>query len=259
MVASSRLALVPLFALGLGAILGAPSAAFAQLTLFYTTNEGGNSPNEPLSDDYFAKSVLENIGDGTGVTITITSNLPTITPGNPFWEQFWFSMNGTNATVTSVGCVFNSTGCLAGNTNVLGANNWSFNPTGLVAGDNPPSNGIDGFSGWELTFELENSNNPAPPDRLSDTRTAVFTVLGTNLTIDDFVAGPVKNGQITPYISCGHLLGLPDSTSVCNGTPDHNTTSVPGPLPLLGAAAAFGYSRKIRTRIQGSRQQATIS
>jgi hypothetical protein len=31
------------------------------------------------------------------------------------------------------------------------------------------------------------------------------------------------------------------------------SSSVPGPLPLLGAAAAFGYSRKLRKRIQGSR------
>jgi len=29
-------------------------------------------------------------------------------------------------------------------------------------------------------------------------------------------------------------------------------TQVPGPLPLLGAAAAFGYSRKLRNRIQKS-------
>ncbi|MEY4807973.1 MAG: hypothetical protein RLZZ206_2362 [Cyanobacteriota bacterium] len=28
----------------------------------------------------------------------------------------------------------------------------------------------------------------------------------------------------------------------------------PGPLPLFGAAAAFGFSRKLRKRIQGSRQ-----
>jgi hypothetical protein len=28
----------------------------------------------------------------------------------------------------------------------------------------------------------------------------------------------------------------------------------PGPLPLFGAAAAFGFSRKLRNRIQGSRQ-----
>jgi hypothetical protein len=30
------------------------------------------------------------------------------------------------------------------------------------------------------------------------------------------------------------------------------TSAVPGPLPLLGAAACFGYSRRLRQRIQGS-------
>ena len=32
----------------------------------------------------------------------------------------------------------------------------------------------------------------------------------------------------------------------------NNPPQVPGPLPLLGAAAAFGYSRKLRNRIQKS-------
>ena len=30
-------------------------------------------------------------------------------------------------------------------------------------------------------------------------------------------------------------------------------TEVPGPLPLLGAGAAFGFSRRIRNRIKGAR------
>lgn len=34
---------------------------------------------------------------------------------------------------------------------------------------------------------------------------------------------------------------------------------VPGPLPLFGAAAAFGFSRKLRTRIQGSRRPLATS
>jgi len=34
-------------------------------------------------------------------------------------------------------------------------------------------------------------------------------------------------------------------------------TSVPGPLPILGVAAAFGYSRKLRKRINNSRLQYT--
>jgi hypothetical protein len=36
--------------------------------------------------------------------------------------------------------------------------------------------------------------------------------------------------------------------------PDPNPAEVPGPLPLLGAAAAFGYSRKVRHRIQQQKQ-----
>ena len=34
---------------------------------------------------------------------------------------------------------------------------------------------------------------------------------------------------------------------------DFSQTSVPGPLPLLGAGAAFGFSRRIRSRIKGAR------
>jgi MYXO-CTERM domain-containing protein len=31
------------------------------------------------------------------------------------------------------------------------------------------------------------------------------------------------------------------------------TTETPGPLPLLGAGAAFGFSRRIRSRIKRAR------
>lgn len=73
------------------------------------------------------------------------------------------------------------------------------------------------------------------------------------------------NQSGTSY-SCTHMQGITGST---NGTPNANSSrlctgepnlvAAPGPLPLLGAAAAFGYSRRIRTRIQNSRQQAPIS
>jgi hypothetical protein len=33
--------------------------------------------------------------------------------------------------------------------------------------------------------------------------------------------------------------------------PNPHTTSVPGPLPVFGAGAAFGYSRRLRHRILG--------
>ncbi len=37
------------------------------------------------------------------------------------------------------------------------------------------------------------------------------------------------------------------------------STPVPAPLPLLGVAAAFGYSRKLRKRIKGSKKHEVIS
>ena len=40
---------------------------------------------------------------------------------------------------------------------------------------------------------------------------------------------------------------------VDNFANDFSQTSVPGPLPLLGAGAAFGFSRRIRSRIKGAR------
>jgi hypothetical protein len=36
-----------------------------------------------------------------------------------------------------------------------------------------------------------------------------------------------------------------------------NYTEIPGPVPILGAAAAFGYSRKLRNRIQKSTSSRT--
>jgi len=33
------------------------------------------------------------------------------------------------------------------------------------------------------------------------------------------------------------------------GAPPSPSTAVPGPLPLFGAAAAFGWSRRLRKRI----------
>jgi hypothetical protein len=39
------------------------------------------------------------------------------------------------------------------------------------------------------------------------------------------------------------------------GATDCNGVDVPGPLPLLGAAAAFGYSRKLRKSIKASKPE----
>jgi hypothetical protein len=47
------------------------------------------------------------------------------------------------------------------------------------------------------------------------------------------------------------LDGTGDTIQVFIGEPA--PAAVPGPLPLLGAAAAFGYSRRLRRRVNQSR------
>jgi hypothetical protein len=55
------------------------------------------------------------------------------------------------------------------------------------------------------------------------------------------VFDPEPHWEIVPRI-----VVLPDGES------NVWTVPVPGPLPLLGAATAFGFSRKLRKRIKGS-------
>lgn len=72
------------------------------------------------------------------------------------------------------------------------------------------------------------------------------------------------NGTILGTISTnGGVLMLPNKYSsiglkdtVVGGTVNHinnDLRNVPGPLPILGAGAAFGFSRKLRGRIKASR------
>jgi hypothetical protein len=53
------------------------------------------------------------------------------------------------------------------------------------------------------------------------------------------------------FSRCPQIEGNTSIDNVIVNTSD--TTAVPGSLPLFGAAAAFGYSRKLRKRILTSK------
>jgi hypothetical protein len=53
--------------------------------------------------------------------------------------------------------------------------------------------------------------------------------------------------------------GPETSDKVGGGILPPQPNSVPGPLPLFGAAAAFGYSRKLRTRIHSTKSSAQFT
>lgn len=62
----------------------------------------------------------------------------------------------------------------------------------------------------------------------------------------------IKSIRVEDGFALEYVGGFsPSLTSVTNiFTQKQQTTTVPGPLPLLGAAAAFSFSRKIRNRIK---------
>jgi hypothetical protein len=75
------------------------------------------------------------------------------------------------------------------------------------------------------------------------------TTPGTNYWFADYV--PVPNStSFSPSSS-----SVPQAVTILPNPP----TSVPAPLPIFGAAAAFGYSRKLRKRIIDSRNTVTTA
>ena len=64
---------------------------------------------------------------------------------------------------------------------------------------------------------------------------------GTSLASEGFTA--------TGLIGIWTIDGTSESINVCIGAAPCGGAPVPGPLPLLGAGAAFGWSRRLRKRI----------
>jgi len=57
------------------------------------------------------------------------------------------------------------------------------------------------------------------------------------------------NFTTTGLIGTWSLTGTSETIQVIVGPPTAPTAAAPGPLPLFGAAAAFGWSRRLRKRI----------
>jgi hypothetical protein len=79
------------------------------------------------------------------------------------------------------------------------------------------------------------------------TSTATFntkTLAGIGFT----TTGPLGTWTLQP-LDGSDTYNANDTIQVVIGAPPSPSTAVPGPLPLFGAAAAFGWSRRLRKRI----------
>jgi len=116
---------------------------------------------------------------------------------------------------------------------------------------NPANNGNVGFGetpatpantpGGPLFFTGISTNTILPGTTLTAAAGQYFTTTSTNFSSNQggtgVLVGATKQNQVWAIYKC--------ISGVCVPTP--------GPLPLLGASAAFGYSRRLRNRVQGSK------
>jgi hypothetical protein len=102
--------------------------------------------------------------------------------------------------------------------------------------------------GWVFDTVQLDSTVAVNPNSLGDTTVVKEIVGGPTLT-------STNGSQVGPIsLAGGTSLTVRDSWNVAESDVLTNVkdtfTQVPGPLPLLGAGAAFGWSRKLRNRVK---------
>ena len=80
---------------------------------------------------------------------------------------------------------------------------------------------------------------------------AIGSTIATLESVNGMPIGPVPLSGTS--ISVTDSWDLNPATGTIMAISNTYTQTVPGPLPLLGAGAAFGFSRRIRNRIKGAR------
>lgn len=160
----------------------------------------------------------------------------------------------------------------------------SFDVTGLGSSEAATLNvGLISFPGQPAGAGIAQALTGGPGDyafsvdfatfapRSSNSNAGTFTLLFNGIEVNSFNTGPIERSATIRGTLSGALSGVTTSNNTLElrvtrpfitseNTPFQyfdnvvvDFTPVPGPLPLLGAAAAFGWSRKLRHRIQSSK------
>jgi len=191
-----------------------------------------------------AKAILNfNIFESGGSVIVRTSGsvaLPNsfgagVNPDAGVWGPTIGQISTGNASPVSNSLLFFK---VLGPTSIPGSTNFS--PASSVSGNNT-SLGVGPLFQFFLGSQLLALNSPAGGERFSE---AVFN--GKSLT--DFgitTSGLLGTWTLQPADGSDPYTAN-DTINLIAGP---SSAAVPGPLPLLGAGAAFGWSRRLRKRI----------
>jgi hypothetical protein len=108
----------------------------------------------------------------------------------------------------------------------------------------------------EVDIDSNAISSSSPPSVLVGTYTftgtnspVVLTSTNGSSSFDPVNGGPTTITVNNNYNGAGGAIDTMQNSFQQRA----NTDRVPGPLPLLGAGAAFGFSRRIRSRIKGAR------
>jgi len=118
---------------------------------------------------------------------------------------------------------------------------------------------IEGYNlGDWLNNNLGDDSLDGPPDDAGSQYSS--TLVGTNTIPKSILAAILSDGvvQVTFTPLSTEIDDLGSGEFISFDLEYQPAASVPGPLPVFGAAAAFGYSRKLRKRIKDSKLPAAI-
>lgn len=220
-------------ALSGSALLSMPQGAQAQpinngdgsYTFHFDINAGATPP---AGSPAWLSALISPLNGGNGVTIDLNGNLQN---SREFITKVGFNVIDKIQNL-SWSCSSSFISCNASSVD------QEYN--------NPPKiNFANGIQGLDLAINLPIANNR---NRFQGNDTARFTLNGTGLTPLNFLTTNDPGSPVTGVFSAARVQGLQtgsDSTTIIDPVP----SAAPGPLPLLGAGVALGFSRRLRRRL----------
>lgn len=227
------------------------TAALVAATLVAMTPQAQAQP-QPIPGGY---SLALNLNIGSNpppagtlpwLTAEITDNLS----GGVFIDLIG-NLQQPSEFIEAVG--FNLTKKVSPNNGNLHNSLWSCSSSSIGCGfvtieqqfDNLPKvNFANGAQGFDLAIQLPTAEST---NRFQLTDTARFSIAG--LSPDDFLDTNDPGSPVTGLWAAARVQGTGSNGNGSTTIADPPLSEAPGPLPLLGAGVALGFSRRLRQRL----------